>query len=138
MQLREPIYNTLEYALKDLTYCHSGLSTNRKRKAPQMKNSIQLLFSTRKKRKVPTTVLDKPSYDNADKIQTVLEATETEICSICFHEDDKLAQRHLLHATNATPRFTQHVLKPARSTLSMCVIIVCISRQAIYRAIKQL
>ena len=29
-------------------------------------------------------MLDKPSYDNADKIQTVLEATETEICSICF------------------------------------------------------
>ena len=55
-----------------------------------MKNSIQpRFFSTRKKRKVPTTVLDKPSYDNVDKIQTVLEATETEICSICFHEDDK-------------------------------------------------
>ena len=32
-------------------------------------------------------MLDKPSYDIADKIQTVLE--ETEICSICFHEDDK-------------------------------------------------
>ena len=86
----ERAYNTLEYVLKDLTYCHSGLSTNRKRKASQMKNSIQpRFFSTRKKRKVPTTVLDKPSYDNVDKIQTVLEATETEICSICFHEDDK-------------------------------------------------
>ena len=97
-----------------------------------MKNSIQpLFFSTRKKRKVPTTVLDKPSYDNAGKIQTVLEATETEICSMKM---TKLAQRHVLiglHATNAIPGFTQHVLKPARSTLSMCVIM-CISRQAIY------
>ena len=47
----------------------------------------------------------------------------------------KLAQRHVLiglHATIAIPGFTQHVLKPARSTLSMCVIIVGISRQAIY------
>ena len=34
-------------------------------------------------------MLDKPSYDNVDKIQTVIEATETEICSTCFHEDDK-------------------------------------------------
>ena len=80
-------------------------------------------------------MFDKPSYDNADKIQTVLEATETEICSICFHEDDKTGrERHVLiglHATNAIPGFTQHVLTPAISTLSMCVIIVGISRQAI-------
>ena len=44
---------------------------NRKHKASHMKNSIQPLFF------------------QLDKIQTVLEATETEICSICFHEDDK-------------------------------------------------
>ena len=86
-------------------------------------------------------MLDKPSYDNADKIQTVLEATNTEIYSFFFMKMTKLAQRHVLiglHATNAIPGFTQHVLKPARSTLSMCVIIVCICRQAIYRASKQL
>ena len=57
-----------------------------------MKNSIQprVFFQLEKRgRYLSTTVLDKPSYDNDGKIQTVLEATETEICSICFHEDDK-------------------------------------------------
>ena len=82
-------------------------------------------------------MLDKPSYDNADKIQTVLEATETEICSIYFHEDDKTGTEACVNWLACNKCHTW-VHKPARSTLSMCVIIVCISRQAIYRVSKQL
>ena len=47
-------------------------------------------------------MLDKPSYDNADKIQTVLEATETEICSICFHEDDKTGTEEFVNWVECT------------------------------------
>ena len=46
----ERAYNTLEYVLKDLIYCRSGSSTNRKRKASQMKNSIQPRFFQLEKR----------------------------------------------------------------------------------------
>ena len=78
-------------------------------------------------------MLDKPSYDNADKIQTVLEATETELCSICFHENDKTGTEACVNWVACTKCHTwihTACAKPARSTLSMCVIIVCISKQA--------
>ena len=84
----ENIYQHLGTALGQFSDTKNDqLSGNRKRKPSHMKSETQpRYFSTRKKRKISEKLLMKPSHDEIQSSQAMLQGTETEIC---FTEDDK-------------------------------------------------
>ena len=64
---------------------------SRKRKTFNRNSEIQRRFhSTRKKRKLSTKLLGKPSIDEVISCELDFNSTETGICAICFCEDDEL------------------------------------------------
>ena len=66
-------------------------SPSRKRKTSNRNSEIQRRFhSTRKKRKLSTKLLGKPSIDEVKYCELDFNSTETGICAICFCEDDEL------------------------------------------------
>ena len=65
-----------------------------KRKAPShmMSKPQPRFFSTRKKRKTIDNAIDKPSTTETISTQNVLQNTETDVCGICFSEEDKTTE----------------------------------------------
>ena len=62
---------------------------SRKRQYPPNKNSEkQLCFFSTKMRKLTSTQLSKPSYDESQKCKSHLLSLDTTVCGICFQEDD--------------------------------------------------
>ena len=63
--------------------------STKKRKPCNENSEIQRRFySTRKRRKIATKLIEKPSIDEAKSCEQTLQSTETDICAICFYEDD--------------------------------------------------
>ena len=50
---------------------------------------VSLISTAKKNRKSTVKAVQKPSHEEAALSQEVLQMTETEICGICFRDDDK-------------------------------------------------
>ena len=82
----ENIYQHLGLAMDEL----SGTKSLLKRKASNEHSKTQpRYYSTHKKRKIATQSVSKPTDHEVTSSQMKLTNTETEICGICFMEDDK-------------------------------------------------
>ncbi len=63
------------------------VATNKRK--PNENSEIQgRYFSTRKKRKMDTKLIEKPSNKEAQSWEHALQLIDTDICAICFNEDD--------------------------------------------------
>ena len=82
----DKVHHYLESALAELKKENIKI----KRKPSHENSKIQRrYYSTTKKRKLMTETLNKPSIEEAQLSQQELQMTETEVCSICFSEEDK-------------------------------------------------
>ena len=71
-------------------FLHDSSANSKKRKYSHMISKTQpRFFSTRKKRKTAETAIDKPSHTETQSTQNLFKNTETDICGICFSEEDK-------------------------------------------------
>ena len=82
----EKICNTLEDVQ---VYLMENSKYPKKRKSSFQKYQTQRYFySTRKTRIVPEKLITKPSSDEKQATQLKLESTQTDICAVCFEQDD--------------------------------------------------
>ena len=71
-------------------FLHDSSANSKKRKYFHTISKTQpCFFSTRKKRKTAETAIDKPSHTETQSTQNLFKNTETDICGICFSEEDK-------------------------------------------------
>lgn len=66
--------------------CLFNCGTSKER---NFKPKVSLISTTKKNRKPTVKAVQKTSHEEAALSQEVLQMTETEICGICFREDDK-------------------------------------------------
>ena len=67
----------------------SSASARKRKPSHMMRKTQPCFFATRKKRKTAERAIDKPSPTETLSMQTMLKNTETDVCGICFSEEDQ-------------------------------------------------
>ena len=86
----EKVYHLLGTILEQFLHDTDDSPANaRKRKLHMTSKTQPHFFSTRKKRKTLERAIEKPSHTETQTTQNMLTNIETDVCGICFSEEDK-------------------------------------------------
>ena len=70
-------------------FLHDSSANSKKRKYSHMISKNSAPFLLNQKEKTAETAIDKPSHTETQSTQNLFKNTETDICGICFSEEDK-------------------------------------------------